>query len=692
MPIQHYTFGFFVPELKQYTIIQNTYMNTLKKIGLHSLFFMLFTLMASTILMAQEKSIVFDVEKLTLKLNEETKLTAKVVDADGNVLPDTVRFFSGSRRSLIVSQDGEIKAIKPGSYSVIAITLGQNRVRKELPVIIEYPPVTSIEFINTPGNVYAETFLPLHFVVKDASGAIRDNVDVEVTSSKGDVISVNQFNDLKVLKKGNTTITASAEGVSAEWRIKVSDNPTESVALTHNYENKPVRTGDVIRFTGIALDGRNLEVPDAPINYSFIASPDDNLGQGASAQIEQDGRFVANHPGKYTVLAKSGNTVAEASFRVEKRNVQRPIEVVGKGIVPDVKTSDLWVWEGVDGRDYAVTGTWGARGEAFFWDVTDPTNIHTIDTVQVDARTVNDVKVSEDGTIAVITREGASNRKNGIIILDVTDPSNVKILSEYNEDLTGGVHNAFIYQNHVYAVNNGRKYDIINIEDPRNPRTVSQFELDTPGHAIHDVWIQDGIAYSSNWGDGIVAVDIGSNTSADMPGAGGSPENPVPLGSYKYPSGWNHAAFPFKSKSTGDFYVAAGDEAFPYGLDTQGPNRAAGWIHFVKFDGWENPKEVARYQVPEAGSHNYWIEDDIMYAAFYNGGLRIVDISGELMGDLYQQGREIGMFLPTDKNAAIPNAPFTWGPMPYKGLIYLSDWNSGIWAVKVGEDPTAGTN
>ncbi|MBO6525363.1 MAG: hypothetical protein JJ971_16155 [Balneolaceae bacterium] len=667
-------------------------MDTLKKNGITTLLFMLSFLMLTGVTNAQEKSIVFEMDQLSLQIDEETEITAKVVDSDGNVLPDTVMFFSGNRRSLIVSQLGRVKAIKPGSYSIIAITLGENRVRKVLPVMVEFPPVTSVQFTTKPENVYAGTSFPLHFEVKDAAGAIRENVDVMVSSSDKDVISINQFNDLRASKKGTVTLTAKAEDITVEWKINVKENPTASVSLSYNYEDKAIRTGDVIRFEASALDRRDREVPDAPINYTFISSPDDNLGQGASAQMEQDGRFVANHPGKYTVMARSGNMVAETSFRVDKRNVQRPIEVVGKGIVPDVKTSDLWVWEGVDGRDYAVTGTWGARGEAFFWDVTDPTNIHTIDTVQVDARTVNDVKVSEDGTIAVITREGASDRKNGIIILDVTDPSNVEILSEYNEDLTGGVHNAFIYENHVYAVNNGRKYDIINIEDPRNPRTVSQFELDTPGHAIHDVWIQDGIAYSSNWGDGVIAVDIGSNTSADMPGAGGSPENPVPLGSYTYPSGWNHAAFPFKSKSTGDFYIAAGDEAFPYGLDRQGPNRAAGWVHFVKFDGWDNPKEVARYQVPEAGSHNYWIEDDIMYAAFYNGGLRIVDISGELMGDLYQQGREIGMFLPTDKDAAIPNAPFTWGPMPYKGLIYLSDWNSGIWAVRVGEDPTAGTN
>ena len=132
-----------------------------------------------------------------------------------------------------------------------------------------------------------------------------------------------------------------------------------------------------------------------------------------------------------------------------------------------------------------------------------------IDTVTVDARNVNDIKVSTDGRTAVISREGASNRKNGFVILDVSDPYNVKIVSAFNDDMTGGVHNTFIYENHVYAVNNGRKYDIINIEDPKNPFRVGVFELDTPGHALHDVWIENGIAYSSNWRDGVVAVDVG---------------------------------------------------------------------------------------------------------------------------------------------------------------------------------------
>ena len=88
------------------------------------------------------------------------------------------------------------------------------------------------------------------------------------------------------------------------------------------------------------------------------------------------------------------------------------------------------MWEGLDGKDYAITGTWGADGHAYIWDVTSPHSMSIVDMVRVDARTVNDVKVSEDGRIAAISREGASNRKNGFVLLDVSSPSKgVRILS-----------------------------------------------------------------------------------------------------------------------------------------------------------------------------------------------------------------------------------------------------------------------
>ena len=111
------------------------------------------------------------------------------------------------------------------------------------------------------------------------------------------------------------------------------------------------------------------------------------------------------------ISASLGTSSASRPLKVVGRGVEREVLKVGKGVVSDKHTSDFWVFEGVDGRDYAVTGTWGADGTSFFWDVTDPANIKKIDSVKVDARTVNDVKVSQDGRISVIGREGASDRK-----------------------------------------------------------------------------------------------------------------------------------------------------------------------------------------------------------------------------------------------------------------------------------------
>jgi hypothetical protein len=639
---------------------------------------------------ANTLNIVIEPNPVVVEVGAELQLTATLVDENGTALPDTVLFYSRNGQDLVVTREGHITANKPGMYTVIARYAGDDdqRVTEQFQVEVPYPPIAELAFRNVPDNIYSKTSTDLYVDVIDEKDLIRENPDLTITSSNESVAMVSHRR-LMALQPGNATITAESEGVSTNLRLNIRPNPAANIEIANTETN--VRTGDVITLNATAK-ANNGNTVDVPITYSFVAQPEDNLGQGAEGQINQDGKFVANVPGVFTLSARSGNAITDQVVRVTERNVAQDIEVVGHGQVFDVHTSDLWVWEGVDGRDYAITGTWGANGDTYFWDVTDPANITPIDTVRVDARTVNDVKISEDGTIGVITREGASDRKNGMVVLDVSNPRDVKIFSEYNEGLTGGVHNAFIYEDHVYAVNNGRRYDIINIEDPANPVTVGRFELETPSHSIHDVWIEDGIAYSSNWRDGIVAVDIGSRDS-ELADAGGSPENPVMLGSYAYPSGRNHAAFPFKSQSTGDFYVIGGDEIFPYGLPSRNnPVAAAGWIHFVKFDGWDQPKEVARYQVPEAGTHNFWVVDDVLYVAYYNGGLRIVDISGELMGNLYDQGREIAKFEPTHADALVPNAPFTWGPQPYKGHIFISDWNSGLWSIKLIDRPQRGTN
>lgn len=657
------------------------------KPALSFLFSLIVAITFTHTVIAQEVSIEIDPANPVVQVGEELQLHGKAVDQDGNVLSETIRFISRARTSLPVNAQGVLSAQQPGTFTIIAVYTDSdnNRTMKEFEVSVPYPPLESITITNMPETFYAKSAFQLESNVIDEAGLTRENADLTF-SVNNNRASVDRFGFIELKEPGRVQLTVSAEGVETTHQIRIVENPVRSLAIGN--ETLEARTGDVLRINARAMNRNGQEISDAPIDYSFTARPDDTLGQRAEGQVAQDGRFVANLPGYYTLIAKSGDQIARQTVRINERNVQQELQLVGHTLVNSVHTSDLWVWEGIDGRDYAITGSWGGNGETFFWDVTDPANMVPTDTVIVDARTVNDVKISEDGTLAVITREGASDRRNGIVILDVRDPHNVEVISEYTEDLTGGVHNTFIYENHVYAVNNGRKYDIINIDDPRNPYTVSQFELDTPNRSIHDVWIEDGIAYSSNWRDGLVIVDVGSTPQADTPEGHelgvGSPSNPVKLGQYAYPSGWNHAAFPFKSESTGDFYVIAGDEAFPSGINVENqPTIPAGWIHFVKFDGWDNPEEVARYEIPEAGTHNMWVDGDVLYVAYYNAGLRVIDISGELMGNLYDQGREIAHYVTDHHEGYVPNAAMAWGPQPYKGHIFVSDWNSGLWSFKL---------
>jgi hypothetical protein len=629
---------------------------------------------------AQAQSVEIEPSSLELQVGETTQLEAFYVDAEGAREADTsVVFFSRARAALPVTRGGEVTAAEPGSYEVIALRPAQGeqgRLIARVPVTVPEPPVATVAFADVPDRIYAGTKEAMTVEARTESGRVRSDVDVSVESSDPSVATVDRAGRIVGQAPGTVTLTATAEGYRATATVEIVENPVATLDLTGGAAT--ARTGDVLAFDATARDADGTAVGDVPISYAVRADTTEDLGPGATAQIGNDGRFVAERPGRYTVVATSGSHVAEHTVDVSARDLQGSIEVVGHAQVSNVHTSDLWVWEGVDGRDYAITGTWGGNGEAYFWDVTDPSTILPTDTVTVDARTVNDVKVSADGRTCIISREGASDRKNGIVILDCTDPTEVSVVTEFTENLTGGVHNLFIYEDHVYALSNGRRYDIINIEDRANPYRVSSFELETPGHSIHDVWVEDGIAYSSNWDDGVVLVDVGNGMR------GGSPENPVEIGRYAYPSGWNHAAFPYDDEETGKSWVIAGDEAFPNGLSTENtPTIPAGWLHFIDFTDPDNPKEVARYQVPEAGTHNLWVEGDTLYVAYYNAGLRVIDLSGDLKGDLYEQGREIAHFKPFDPEGYIPNAPMTWGPQPYKGHIFISDWNSGLWAVKL---------
>jgi choice-of-anchor B domain-containing protein len=535
-------------------------------------------------------------------------------------------------------------------------------------VIRALPPAELRASVGT-GMPYAGQVVPVRVAAFNRLGEPVDDPELTWTSSNASVAAVDPAGLVFARSAGSATISVAGAGVRTETDIQVRPDPGMSYAL-QPMESR-VRTGDVIRFSATA---------EASGGQAIQAFPEWSLS-GVGAQIEDEGGegvFVAEEPGTYRVTARMGERdVVSGVVIVEPRGADAELIQVGRGGVAEHHSGDVWVFEGVDGRDYAYIGTfmWDWMK---VWDVTDPSNPVLTDSLQLDARRINDVKIHPNNRLGIVTREGASSRRNGMVFLDLTTPAHPTILSEYTETVTGGVHNVWISDEHelVYAVHNGtRAVHVIDISNPEAPHEVGRWGIDNQQRSLHDVIVQDGYAYVSYWDDGAVILDVGAGTH------GGTPTTPTFVSQFKYPIGNTHVAWRYGK------YLFVGDEIFPAGWEADKAIHARGYIHVLDVSDIENPVEVAKYEVPEAGAHNVWIEDDKMYVGYYQAGLRVVDISGELRGDLYKQGREIATIQTTDDQTTTPNWSMAWGAQIFKGRIYSSDLNSGLWITELKERP-----
>ena len=64
--------------------------------------------------------IVIQPESLSMKAGDTTTIKVTAYDAQGNVVPDSTIRIAGSRRALVVSRTGQVKALQPGRHQIVA--------------------------------------------------------------------------------------------------------------------------------------------------------------------------------------------------------------------------------------------------------------------------------------------------------------------------------------------------------------------------------------------------------------------------------------------------------------------------------------------------------------------------------------------------------------------------------------------
>ena len=624
-----------------------------------------------------------DIEPADLEAAVGDVVTFKAVakDADGNTLDLAPQLWVAAPFDLSAAQtDGTVTFYAPGEVTILAVLGGQVG---STTVRVEARPPETIEIAPMPAPLVVGGAAQLNATAMAAEGVPQSNVAITWASDDPAVATVDAAGVVTGQARGTATIRATAQGATGTLRFEVVPNPVDRLEISPGYEQ--VRTGDVVHVVaqGWMPDGVPVEQPS--IRWTVA---------GGAATVDAAGAFVAEEAGTYLVTAVSGQKMVSATISVAPRNVEREIEVVGRALIGTYQAAEQWIF----GNHAYVSSI---SNKLLVYDISDPSQPVLTDSLEFDAGLLNDVSVSADGQIGVVSREFASNRKNGIVFLDTSDPAHPTVLSEYTETVTGGVHSAFIEGHYVYLTDDATaSMRVISFEDAANPKEVARWEVDeaetifnpmmglemAAGQYLHDIQVVGGLAYLAYWRDGLVILDVGNGIK------GGSPENPqfvsrLRLNYYElYGDGWlagAHAVFRYGN------YVFIGDEVFPAIFNIASKNRipVRGIAHVIDVSDIENPRKVAFYEVPEGGAHNIWVKDDVLYMDYYSGGARVLDVSGELKGDLYAQGREVARLWTGDAGGFRPNMPFAWGAQPHGDHVYFIDVNSGLWVTKLG-DPT----
>jgi hypothetical protein len=429
----------------------------------------------------------------------------------------------------------------------------------------------------------------------------------------------------------------AAPGVAVTWSVLVGSGSISPASSTTNAQ-------------GIATS-------------QFTLGPEEGQHQAQAAVSGLDGSPVVFTA---TAVVTSGQVV---------------LSVAGGGNnVPDRFSSDLWVH-----GNYAYTGTWGFRSE-----VGNAVNVWSLDASGAPAHagtvivpeigTVSDLQVSDDGQLLVVSGEAGSD--GGIYTYSLSDPANPALLGT---GLVGsrGVHTVTL------STINGRHYAfaamnpvgdpsgdpsslmIYDITDPSTPTLVRREPV--PDHyGIHDTFVREGIAFVFAWDEGVIIYDVGNGVR------GGTPSAPVEISRLiTSATGANtpavHNGWWFHNPVTGERrYLFIGQE----GPGVVG-GQSSGDIHVVDVSDLANPREVARFHLNGAGTHNFWVDEarQILYAGYYNAGVVALDISGALSGDL--SGRLLSQIQPGGANNT-----YTWGVQLANGSLYAIDMESGFWQLR----------
>ncbi len=323
--------------------------------------------------------------------------------------------------------------------------------------------------------------------------------------------------------------------------------------------------------------------------------------------------------------------------------------------------NDVWGYADYSGKEYAIIGS---KKKIHFIEVTNPTAPTLVAEFAPGSNTSwRDIKTFSHYAYAV--SEGFSNE--GLVIFDLCNIAIGSVAQVYQKnEVFGKAHNIFIdaKNKRLYVVGSNTQTDGVIIydlaQDPANPSLLSKTGL--PGGYIHDIFVQDNLAFCSHGYNGLYIYDFTHPTNYSFKAS-------LETG------GYNHSSWGLNKDNLLIFA-----QEVPIGLPL-------GVLDYTNYQ--SNDIEVVKtFKQPLLGPnlnntpHNPYMAGDYAVVSYYEDGIVIFDLSNPLQPDT------IAYYDTHPHNTTYNGYEGCWGVYPYlpSGNILASDISKGLFILKPSFD------
>ena len=250
-------------------------------------------------------SVAINPQIINVGIGQSSQILAVSKDANGDTITGlSIAWASSNVAVATVSSTGLVTGVSKGESTIIASVGG---VSVSGSVLVTDVSASSIEITPNKGTLSIGQSSQLSARLKDAQGNIVAGRDVSWSSSDTAIVTVSNAGMLTAISDGESTITASVEGVSGFATVTVSGAPVASVSLSA--QSASISVGQTQQLTASVSDAGGNILNDRIMSWT--------TSNEASATVSNAGLVTGIALGSSTITGtsegKSATVVVEVS-------------------------------------------------------------------------------------------------------------------------------------------------------------------------------------------------------------------------------------------------------------------------------------------------------------------------------------------------------------------------------------------